>query len=314
MGQITTVTLNAAIDKTYFLERFPLGKVTRAEQVISSPGGKGINVARVIRQLGSQAMATGFVGGTNGEYIVRELSRQGIPTDFVFVDGESRLCLNMIDLTEKTATELLEPGPAIREEQIGQLRQKVAELAEQSSIVAFSGSLPKGVHDSIYAELIEIVRSKGAKPFLDTSGSALAEGVKAKPFLIKPNEYEIEKLIGGKLEREEDLYDAMRQMMAGGIACVVVTLGAKGAIAGVDGRLIRIRAPKIDAVNPVGSGDSFVAGAAVAIAAGQPIEEALRLACACGTANALNRGAGEVRREDVDRLREQVIVEPIRNV
>jgi tagatose 6-phosphate kinase len=311
MAQIVTVTLNAAIDKTYRVDRFPLGKVSRVGEMISVPGGKGINVARVARQLGGDVVATGFVGGSNGDFIERELSRQGIANDFVRVEGESRLCLNIIDLSTGLSTELLEPGPVVEEQQVAAIRDKVKKLAAGSRVVALSGSLPKGVPASLYAELVGIVKAEGAQAFLDTSGDALAEGVKAQPHLIKPNEDEIEKLLGRKPEREDELYDSIRRLNAQGIACVVVTLGAAGSVAGCEGRLYRIRAPRIDAVNPVGSGDSFVAGMAVAAARGEPIEEALRLATAAGTANALNAQAGDVRPDDVKRLLGEVAVESI---
>lgn len=311
MAQIVTVTLNAAIDKTYRVDRFPLGKVSRVGEMISVPGGKGINVARVARQLGGDVVATGFVGGSNGDYIERELSRQGIANDFVRVEGESRLCLNIIDLSNGLSTELLEPGPVVTELQVAAIRNKVKQLAAGSRVVALSGSLPKGVPASLYAELIGIVKAEGAQAFLDTSGDALVEGVKAQPHLIKPNEDEIEKLLGRKPEREDELYDSIRRLNAQGIACVVVTLGASGSVAGCEGRLYRIRAPRIDAVNPVGSGDSFVAGMAVAAARGESIEEALRLATAAGTANALNAQAGDVRPDDVKRLLGEVAVAPI---
>ncbi|MEF3302631.1 1-phosphofructokinase [Paenibacillus sp. GYB003] len=308
---ITTVTLNAAIDKTYVLDSFPLGKVSRVAEMISVPGGKGINVARVAKQLGGAVKATGFVGGSNGDFIVRELTRAGIENDFVRVEGESRLCLNMIDASAWTSTELLEPGPTLTASHVEAMKEKVKLLAAQSAIVAFSGSLPKGVPATLYAELVEIAKAQGAEAFLDTSGEALVEGVKAKPAFIKPNEDEIDKLLGRKPERESELHDCVRRLTEQGIGCVVVTLGASGSLAGCGGKLYRIRAPRIDAVNPVGSGDSFVAGMAVALAAGEPIERALALATAAGTANALNRQAGHVEPDDVERLLEQVRIETI---
>ncbi|TNJ65751.1 1-phosphofructokinase [Paenibacillus hemerocallicola] len=311
MALITTVTLNAAIDKTYVLDSFPLGRVSRVSEMISVPGGKGINVARVVSQLGGSVKATGFVGGSNGDYIVKELGNAGIDNDFVTVEGESRLCLNMIDISAGTSTELLEPGPIITAQQIEAIKDKVKRLAADSVIVAFSGSLPKGAPAALYADLVDIAKAQGAKAFLDTSGDALIEGVKARPFFIKPNEDEIGKLLGRKPERESDMYAGMMQLMERGVGCVVVTLGAAGSVAGYAGRLYRIRAPRIEAINPVGSGDSFVAGMAVAVASGEPVEQALRLATASGTANALNAQAGDVRVDDVRRLVAQVQIESI---
>ncbi len=308
---ITTVTLNAAIDKTYFVEGFELGKVSRIGQLISYPGGKGVNVARVAHLLGGSVQATGFVGGSNGQFIERELEKQGIRSGFVRVEGESRLCLNIIDSANHLSTELLEPGPEISELQAEEMKRRIRELAAGSGIVAMSGSLPKGLSSSFYAELIGIVREEGALAILDASGDALLHGIQAKPFMIKPNEQEVEKLLGKKLEQESDLYDSIHQLMRDGITCIVVSLGANGCVAGYDGSLYRVHAPRIEPVNTVGCGDSFVAGMAVSLRRGDSIEDALRLATATGTANALMAEAGNVRLEDVARLQLEVEIEAI---
>jgi tagatose 6-phosphate kinase len=306
---LTTVTLNAAIDKTYFLNSFPLGKVSRAQTMRVNPGGKGLNVARVAGQLGQPVLATGFVGGYNGRFIMDELNRQGIAHDFVQVEGESRLCLNMIDLSNRSSTEVLEPGPEITVEQVEEMKRKIRQLAAKSAIVALSGSVPRGTPTSIYAELITIAKAEGARVFLDASGDALMAGIAAVPEMIKPNEDEVERIIGKKLEREEDLFDSVRELMVRGIKRVIVTLGAAGSLAGVDGRLYRIRAPKLNAVNTVGCGDSFVAGMASAVLQGMNVEDSLRLATAAGSANALTEEAGNVRQEDVDALFKQTVIE-----
>jgi tagatose 6-phosphate kinase len=308
---ITTITLNAAIDKTYYLPAFEPGGIFRTDNVYACPGGKGLNVARVVRQLGCPVLASGFVGGSNGEFICRELDRQGIPHDFVRTDGESRLCLNIIDSASGISTEILEPGPVVTADQMEAMKRKVRELAAKSQIVAFSGSLPKGAPVHLYAELITLARREGAVVFLDASGDALLEGIRAVPDFIKPNETEVEKIIGRRLERESQLYDSVRQLMSGGIACVAVTLGASGSLVGMRDELYRVHAPKLEAVNTVGCGDAFVAGMAVAMARGEAPGEALRLATAAGSANALTERAGQIRIEDVDRFLGQIRIEKI---
>lgn len=307
---ITTVTLNAAIDKTYYVDDFRLGQVSRAAKMFSFPGGKGVNVARVAHLLDGPVTATGFVGGHNGRFIEEQLTRQGIPNDFVAVEGESRLCLNIVDAAGQS-TELLEPGPDINAAHAEAMKRKLRSLAERSRIVTLSGSLPKGLPASYYAELVAVVHEAGALAFLDASGDALVQGLAAKPFLIKPNEQEVEKLLGKKLERESDLYGSIHQLMRDGIRCMVVSLGAEGSVAGCDGQLYRIRAPRIEAVNTVGCGDSFVAGMAVAVHRGDSIVQALKLATASGTANALMPEAGNVRTEDVSRFLTEVSIESI---
>jgi tagatose 6-phosphate kinase len=306
---ITTVTLNAAIDKTYYLPAFERDKVSRVGKMHAFPGGKGLNVARVVRQLGENVVATGYVGGFNGEFIKKELDKQGIRHDFVTVEGESRLCLNIIDESRRTSTELLEPGPDITADQVEEMKRKVKQLAANSSIVAFSGSIPKGVPATIYADLVAIAKAEGAKVFLDTSGDPLLQALAAKPHFIKPNEQEIEVILGKKPERESDLHETVRRLMAQGIDCVVVSLGAAGSLAGIGGALYRIAAPKLEPVNTVGCGDAFVAGMAVATLRGQSAEECLKLATAAGSANALTEQAGSVRLSDVERFLQQIVAQ-----
>jgi tagatose 6-phosphate kinase len=308
---ITTVTLNAAIDKTYYLSHFQLGTVSRAKKMLAVPGGKGINVARVIHQLGEKVLAAGFVGGSNGQFIKSELNKLGMDYDFVEVKGESRLCLNIIDESDQSSTELLEPGPMIKSEDISAIKKRIRKLSIISALITFSGSAPEGVPSNIYAELIDIAKSEGAKVLLDTSGNNLVEALKSQPFLIKPNEDEVEKLIGKKLKKENDLYDSIHQLMKSGIACVIVSLGEKGSIAGYNGELFRIKAPRIKAVNTVGCGDSFVAGMAYALYHDIPIVEGLCLATAVGSANALTAQAGFIKPKDVERLLPLVGIETI---
>ncbi|GIP33901.1 1-phosphofructokinase [Paenibacillus sp. J2TS4] len=308
---ITTVTLNAAIDKTYYVDHFATGTMTRVPKMHAFPGGKGINVARVAHLLGEPSLATGFVAGSNGQFIEKELAKQGIGHDFVSIEGESRICLNIIDRSTGASTEVLEQGPCAASGDLEAMAAKVGELAARSRIVSFSGSLLQGVPSDFYARLIDTAKAAGAKVFLDTSGDALLEGIQALPYFIKPNEDEVAKIIGRKLEKESDLYESILDLIRGGIACVAVSLGEKGSIAGFEGQLYRIRAPRIEAVNTVGCGDSFVAGMAVGMSRGQSLEECLRLATASGTANALMEEAGNVRPADVERLLSEVIIERV---
>jgi tagatose 6-phosphate kinase len=306
---LTTVTLNAAIDKTYFFSSFKPGTVSRALSMRATPGGKGLNVARVANQLGCPVLATGYVGGHNGRFIMEQLDLQSIAHDFVLVEGESRLCLNMIDSSDYSSTEVLEPGPDITVDQVERMKRKIRQLAEKSTIVAISGSVPRGAPVTIYADLVAIAKSAGAAVFLDASGDALMAGISAVPDLIKPNEDEVERIIGKKLEREEDLFDSIHRLMEQGIKRVIVTLGAAGSLAGVDGQIYRIRAPRLQAVNAVGCGDSFVAGMASAVLQGMSVEDSLRLATATGSANALTEEAGNVRLTDVRKLFQQAEIE-----
>jgi tagatose 6-phosphate kinase len=303
---ITTVTLNAAIDKTYSLPAFQPGTVMRVKEMTAEAGGKGVNVARVIKQLGLQSLATGFVGGHNGAFIEKELERQGISHDFVHVEEESRLCLNLIDISNGQSTEVLEQGPWIKAELMVEFQDKLLMLARKSSTLIFSGSIPRGLPATIYAELIAIVRETNVSVFLDTSGESLRHGMKEAPFFIKPNEDEMAQIVGKQPVSEADHIANVQQLMNQGIECVCVSLGAGGSITGYHNQIFRVSFPAIEAINPVGSGDAYVAGMAAGMHLKKPFEECLRLASACGTANALSSRAGYVQLKQVQSLMKQV--------
>lgn len=312
--RITTVTLNAAIDKTYYLSGFAAGKVSRVDKVIAMPGGKGLNVARVARLLGEDVLTTGFAGGYNGQFIQRELDRQQIPHRFVEIPGESRICLNIMDERTGESTELLEPGPAVGTDDFARMGDLLEELAEESAVMVFSGSIPGTGHQQQYRLLLERVHAKDVLTILDTSGEALLQGVQAKPFMIKPNASEAARLFAGcgnasaALSLEEEI---PRLQQLSGIGCIAVSRGAQGALAGCRDGLYHISAARITPVNPVGSGDAFVAGMACGLARGWDIPQCLRLAAACGAANALQAAAGWVDPADVERLLPEIAVNPV---
>ncbi|MDK8182697.1 1-phosphofructokinase [Paenibacillus sp. UMB4589-SE434] len=305
---ITTVTMNAAIDKTYVTSQFQPNQLYRIQNMHACAGGKGINVARVIRTLKEDVTASGIVAGYNGMFIQEQLFQEGINHDFISVDGESRICLNVIDPLSGTQTELLEQGPVLNESTQEAMKTKISMLARRSSHVILSGSLPQGCHPTFYANCIKLIQDAGAVPVLDASGDALLAGVEAKPLLIKPNEHEVLRLTGGTTADEHSLIEAIARLMEQGVLNVVVSLGGQGAIAGLNHRIYRVTIPKVDVVNTVGCGDSMLAGIVVADKRGLPPIDQLRMGAACGTANALMPAAGLVRLEDIGSLMKQVEV------
>lgn len=315
---IVTVTLNAAIDKTYYMNGFSTGSVMRVDRVHAIAGGKGLNVARVLHQLGHEAVtATGFTAGYNGQFIAKAAENEGLHTDFVAIDGESRVCLSIVDEVNHSFTEVLEPGPQVTSEDENLMKAKIEDLAKQAGLIIISGSIPKGCRPELYTELIEICSSHDVDVFLDASGSALVEGIKGKPGFIKPNEDEIKPWLNpsGHIDSDSEValhhYGTAIQNLAKdtGIPRVIVSLGALGALACIDGILYRIRIPELKAVNPVGSGDSFVAGFAYAHVRKLPVEQCLRYAAAAGSANVLNPTAGCVLPADHERIMGQIEVD-----
>lgn len=293
-SMITTVTLNAAIDKTYYVNQFELGGVQRVARQIAEPGGKGNNVAKVVTLLGGDVTATGFIAGSNGFFIESSLFNRGIQTSFVRIAGESRICLNIIDESNGTSTELLEQGPTIDDHQIAEMKQTIHRLALQSSIVVLSGSLPPGAPANLYTDLIGIIQSTKARVFLDSSGAALSSGLQARPYFVKPNEHELAGWLGQNQLTESEYAEAAQKLAAEGISQVCVTLGARGTIAFIDGQGYRAIPPTIHAVNTVGCGDSFVAGMAFAEERGDSPSEKLRIASAAAAANAMSDKAGHI--------------------
>ena len=310
---ILVVNLNASLDKCYEMGTLEKGTVMRARTVKNTPGGKGIHVANVLTILGEDCLVTGMLGGKTGEYIENGLAAYHIKSDFSKIAGETRSCLAMIT-EDGMQTEILEPGPEVSEKEQTDFLEKYAALLDKASLVVCSGSIPRKVPKDFYRVLIEMAREKQKDVFLDTSGELLAHGIAAKPFFIKPNQEEIAALRQLEISSKEDLLQEVRNFLADGIKLVAISLGAKGSIVGYRGAIYEVAVPKITAVNPVGSGDAFVAGMAFSIARGYAIEDAIRMASACGTANALEKESGFVTKSVVEELVKKISVEKIASI
>ena len=305
---ITTVTLNPSIDKAYYLEK-PMvpGTVMRVKETINNAGGKGINVAKNVKLCGAEVVATGFVGGFNGQYLEYLLAEKGIATSFTPVQAETRSCINVLE-SQYTSTEFLEAGAAIQASEVEAFLQNFQGLLARTQVVTISGSLPAGVPDDIYARLIEMTKEAGKQVILDSSGAAFKKGLEAKPTLIKPNEDEIAAYFGLSLETEEDILFHAKKFLEQGIDYVVVSLGGRGAILIHEENIYHGIPPKIQPVNTVGCGDSMVAALAVGLSQEKNPEECLRYAIAVGTANALSPFTGHFEQEDFDRIYQEVQV------
>lgn len=284
-NMILTVTLNPAVDKVYKVANFCIGEVFRAEEVLTTAGGKGINVARVCSILGEDVIATGFLGGNTGAFIREGLKAHNIVDAFIAIPGETRTSITVDDLIYGHSTQILEDGPIIPNDIQQEFVASFGTLVEISDIVVLAGSLPIGLETDFYGRLIDIVHAKGKKVILDTSGEALRLGMAHVPFMIKPNLPELRVLIGSGLMDEEDIaYEALN-INHSGIDLVCITLGRDGAIVAYNGDIFRLIAPPIETVNTVGCGDAFVAGCAIGHMRKYDIESTLKYAMACGIAN-----------------------------
>lgn len=298
---ILTITLNPSIDRRYVVDSFEVGSVYRAREVEYTPGGKGINVSKVIMDLSSNVMATGFLGGKSGEFISEKLDELNIKNRFVQISNETRSCLAILS-DNNSHTEILEPGPKISKDEIEQFYRYYDKFIESCDIICASGSLPSGVPIEIYKDLIDIATNRGKKFLLDTSGNALKEGIKASPFLIKPNKEELGNILGTPINTESKLVDGIKSLSKYNIGIIVVSLGSEGSLVCINDKIYKVNIPGVKTINPVGSGDSMIAGFAVALERGYDLDTMIRFASACGTANAMESETGKVSIETVDKL------------
>ena len=308
---ITTVTLNASIDKAYHMDRdIENGTVMRVASCNNTAGGKGLNVARIIKLCGADVNTTGFCGGYNGKYLESLLEKDGLPHCFVHVAEETRCCLNILD-EKYGSTEYLEPGCHISAKEEAEFMALFEKLAGESGVITLSGSLPKGVEPDIYARLIVKAKEKGTKVILDSSGRSLEEGLKACPTLVKPNQEEMELLLQTKINHMEDVITCAKKIYDTGIPYVVVSLGGEGALLICEEGMYHGRPPKISVINTVGCGDSMVGAFAVALEKELPAKEALKEAVAVATANAMNAETGNFRQEDYEKVIREITIETL---
>lgn len=308
---ITTVTLNASIDKLYTVEDVTLDTVMRVQEVCNTAGGKGLNVAKVARTLGEKTRAMGFVGGYNGQYLRSLLRAQDIEDAFTPVEGETRSCINIRNLTTGSHTEFLEPGAPITQENAQAFYESFLAALPKSRVVTISGSVPAGTPAGFYARLIAAAKAAENPVLLDTSGRLLCDAVAGQPTLIKPNADEITQLLGTSAASQEEIVRAARRLHEGGIAFVVVSMGAKGSLMVCEQGVFRATPPKLTVVNSVGCGDSMIAGFAVGMRRGYAPEELLSFATAVSAANALSVQTGCVNPDDLPALHEQVRIERV---
>jgi len=306
---IYTVTLNPALDRTMWIESFGFDDTKRILREERYPGGKGIDVSRMIRTLNGNSVAIGFLGGWTGMEIEGRLLNEGIPHDFIRVGGETRT--NVIIHSNKDDRELKvnAPGPDIDPRELGLLIDKVRSLRPAPTIAVISGSIPPGLSPSIYAQLTMTFENLGAKVILDTDGEPLVRGLAATPFMIKPNVHELSRLIGREFSGLDDMIDSARALLGGELEVVVVSAGPDGVYAITKGGGFHCYPPRIEVVNTVGSGDSTVAGIAFALERGDSLQEAVRLGVACGTATAMAEGTAQGSLRVIDQLIPHIRIE-----
>jgi 1-phosphofructokinase family hexose kinase len=302
---IVTVTMNAAVDRTLTVPNFQPGQRHRASLGLTLAGGKGINIARALKQLGVPVVATGLAGGRTGTRIVEELTSEAILNDFVRIEQESRTSTAIVDPTSSTYTEVNEWGPHVEREELEILLEKLAYLSRGAEYFVFAGSLPRGIDDSFYAEAVRELNRRGVKTVLDSEGEPLRLGVQAEPHLVSPNEREAEALAGQEFHDDEDFLTGLDVISELGARNVLITRES-GCWALLrterEPRRYRAVAARVDPISAVGSGDVLLAGFIAAKLEGRSDEDALRSGVAAGAASTLELGAGRFEPREAGRL------------
>ncbi|GAK07600.1 1-phosphofructokinase [Geomicrobium sp. JCM 19038] len=285
---IYTVTLNPAIDYIVNVTNFETARLNRSEADDKQPGGKGINVSRVLQRLGIASTATGFVGGFTGEYIRSVLTSEGIAERFVSVDGDTRLNIKLKTLEE---TEINGRSPVITQKDLANLEVLLLGLTKEDTVV-FAGSVPESVDQSIYHKWIKLLSERGVRCYLDANGSSLKEALAAKPYFVKPNHHELSELYNRSIVSLEDVYQygsLLKQEY--NIPHVIVSMASRGALYfAEDQRVYHYQPPRGNVLNSVGAGDSVVAGFIYAKHVNDGDLDAVRFAVACGSASAFQMG------------------------
>jgi 1-phosphofructokinase len=304
-----SVTLNPAIDETVVLESLRPGAVHRARSVSFHAGGKGVNVASCLADWDSApVMATGILGANNAGVFETLFAAKGIRDQFVRVAGDTRTNIKLSHDGDTTDINL--PGLEVDGAAIGKVREVISANAAARDMVLLAGSVPAGVSETVYAELIAALNAVGALVVLDTSGAPLTAALRAKalPYCIKPNRAELEDFCGRPLPADADLIEAGHALNARGIALVVISLGAEGSLYVAGPQILRAKLPVIRAASTVGAGDAMVAGIIAALREGAALERIARLATAFAAGKLGQAGPNLPGREIINHLAENVTI------
>lgn len=290
-----------AMQRTLLFESFGLGEVNRARKLHVTASGKVVNAARVNTVLGGRALLATFLGGDPGRFVARELEADGVPHEAVWVDAPTRTCTTLLP-DDGPVTELVEEASEVPEEAVFRLEEVVARRLDEA--LCLTGSLPPGVPDDFYGRLVRLAHAAGVPAIVDAQKALLRAALAEGPFLVKPNLEETAATLDLSPDDEEAAVAALTEA---GAQWALVTTGASGAVLGdaSGGRWI-LEPPKVEALNPIGSGDSLAGGLVLALGRGATVPEAAVYGTACAAANVLTPTSGVARPEDVERLRPQV--------
>ena len=305
---IYTVTLNPALDKTVQIPSFRLDAVNRIASMRTDPGGKGINVSKVLQELGEPSVAAAILGGEAGRRIEAALRALGIEGMYLFTGHETRTNLKIIDPVLHTNTDINEPGAPADDAVLSALLAQLTGRLQPGDLVVLSGKAPTHAPDTLYRDWILACRAAGAAVYLDAEGELLRQGITAGPALIKPNQAELSGVMGRPLTTPDETVRAARELLRQGVGCVAVTMGAGGALLCWEDCVLRCESPRVPVGSTVGAGDSVVAALACAHQRRLSREDTARLAMATGAANVMCSGTQAAKYREIEQLLPQVRV------
>ena len=305
---IATITLNPTIDRTITVHGLVLDEANRWTSLRLYAGGKGIDVSRAIHEMGGKTIAYGFIGGAIGRTVEILLDEEGVPFSFTPIEQETRTNFIIADTKNNLQTRIDAPGPRISKRELERFEDRLRRIDPRPDMMVIGGSVPPGIPTNIYYDIVTRCKNSKARCILDSAGQWLKEGVKAKPYLIKPNIREAEELLDTELPTEEAIIKAALNLVEMGIEIASISRGKDGIIAATKKSIIKAVSPPVRVVSAVGAGDCAIAGLALKLADGEPLIEACRLAVAMGSAAVLTPGTELAHRADVEKLLPQIKV------
>lgn len=305
---IVTLTPNPVLDRTLTVPHIELDEVLRATSTRLDWGGKGFNVSRALKALGTESVAVAFAGGGTGQMLEQGLHILGIETDFVSVAGETRTNIVVVDQATGRHIKVNEPGPSISAQEHHELLQRIHRRVQPGDLWVMAGSLPPDLPANFYGEVIELLQGRGARAFLDTSGGPLRLGCAARPALIKPNVAEAQEITGQRIDSPHNALSAASHFLQQGIHIVALSMGAEGLVLATAHEAVWAKPPAVQVSNPTGAGDSLLAGIVWALQQGLPLQDVARWGVAAGTASAMRDGVSVGSHAEVEAIYQQTLI------
>ena len=309
---ILVVGLSPTLQRTLSFDELHKNEVNRAWQCRVTAGGKGVNVARILGQLKESVQLLTLLGGHTGQMVMDDLVNNKISYQAISTDSNTRICMTLLE-NDNSVTELVEESEPVTVTAVSHTKQFYKSILTQSEFVILSGTVPSGYPETIYKYMVELASKNKIPVLVDGCGQLLRSALPEKPFLVKPNKEELEKTLSRKIESDEALLRAMKQLGEEGAQNVLITDGTPQAVLLSDQGFFKVSGPNLKVINPIGSGDAIAAGIAAGLSNKKSFEDSVCYGIACGAANVLTEVAGYVEPGEVENLYPRVIISEVDN-